>query len=124
MKKGTEDIDSPKADKNEGKTTSFKPLTLDYELYEHYLEDSDLTEAQKREFLDALWSVIVSFATLGYGVHPLQQVTSDTCEQVEIPVEFLNPNSDDMVECSIKSKSQFNNATDRQSGLLDEGSQK
>ncbi len=116
MKNDTEDIDRPKTSEDEGKINGFKPLTLDYELYERYLEGSDLTEAQKREFLDALWSVIVSFATLGIGVHPLQQVSSDTCEQMEIPVEFLKPNSDDMVECNIKSKLRANAIADEQSG--------
>jgi len=124
MKNDTEGIDRPKTDEDEGKTTRFKPLTINYELYEHYLEGSDLTETQKREFLDALWAVIVSFVDLGFGVHSLQQVNSDGCGQMEIPVEFITLDSDDMVECKSKSKSQFNNATDRQSGLLDEGSQK
>jgi len=121
VKNDTEDIDKTA---KPGSTSHFKALTINYELYEKYLEDSDLTETQKRQFLDALWSIIVSFADLGFGVHPLQQVSSDTCEQMEIPAQFLNPNSDDMVECTGKSKSQFNNATDRQSGLLDEGSRK
>ncbi len=124
MKNDTEDIDRPKTNQNEDKTTHFKALTLDYELYEHYLEGSDLNKAQKHEFLDGLWSIIVSFVELGYGVHPLQQVTSDACEQVKIPAEFLKPNSDDMVECNIKSKLQANAITDEQSGSSGARSQK
>jgi hypothetical protein len=41
------------------------------------LEGSDLSEPQKREFLQALWNIIVAFVDLGFGIHPLQQV----CEQ-------------------------------------------
>jgi len=48
-------------------------ITVDYERYAHMLEDSDLSEAQKREFLQSLWNVIVEFVSLGFGVHPLQQ---------------------------------------------------
>ena len=48
-------------------------ITVDYERYAHFLEDADLTEDQKREFLQALWSIIVNFVDLGFGVHPLQQ---------------------------------------------------
>lgn len=48
-------------------------LTIDYKLYEHYLEDSDMTEEQKRRFLDSLWFIICEFVALGFGVHPLQQ---------------------------------------------------
>ncbi len=35
-------------------------LKLDYGLYEKYLEDTDLTEEQKHEFLDTLWNIIVA----------------------------------------------------------------
>ena len=58
-------------------TSQPKALSIDYELYEQYLENSDLTETQKRDFLEALWSIIVNFVDLGFDVHPLQQV----CEQ-------------------------------------------
>ncbi|KZD12408.1 hypothetical protein [Oceanibaculum pacificum] len=49
-------------------------ITVDYDLYAHYLEESDLSEDQKREFLQALWNLVVSFVSLGFGVHPAQQV--------------------------------------------------
>ena len=48
-------------------------LTLDVEQYEKFLEDSDLTEDQKREFLETLWNIVVEFVSLGFGVHPVQQ---------------------------------------------------
>ena len=48
-------------------------ITVDYDLYAHFLEDADLTEDQKREFLQALWNIIVEFVSLGFGVHPAQQ---------------------------------------------------
>ena len=51
------------ADKKEvGNAADKSPaLTIDYALYEQYLDDSDLTDAQKREFLETLWNIIVSF---------------------------------------------------------------
>lgn len=48
-------------------------ITLDVSLYETYLEDSGMTDDQKRQFLEALWSIIVGFVDLGFGVHPVQQ---------------------------------------------------
>lgn len=48
-------------------------LTIDYEKYEHFFEESDLTEAEKRAFIETIWSVIVSFVDMGFGVHPVQQ---------------------------------------------------
>ncbi|NWH08518.1 MAG: hypothetical protein HXY22_07760 [Alphaproteobacteria bacterium] len=49
-------------------------LSVDVALYQSYLDDTDLSEAQKDEFLRALWAVVVSFVELGFEVHPLQQV--------------------------------------------------
>lgn len=55
-------------------------LTLDIALYESYLQDSDITEDQRHEFLKALWSIVVGFVDLGFGIHPLQQ-TGQGCGQ-------------------------------------------
>jgi len=48
-------------------------ITVDYERYAHFLENADLTEDQKREFLQTLWNIIVEFVSIGFGVHPVQQ---------------------------------------------------
>ncbi|RLK00689.1 hypothetical protein [Ruegeria conchae] len=55
--------------------TSTKPtLSVDVERYQHFLDESDLTEVQKAEFLQSLWNIMMSFVELGFGVHPLQEV--------------------------------------------------
>ncbi len=48
-------------------------IAFDYELYEHYLADTDLSEDQKREFLETMWNLIVEFMSLGFEIHPVQQ---------------------------------------------------
>ncbi len=48
-------------------------VEVDYERYAHLFDDPALTEEQKREFAQTLWSIIVEFASLGFGIHPLQQ---------------------------------------------------
>ncbi len=54
---------------------SAKPIiTVDVERYQSFLDDTDLTEPQKAEFLQALWQIITNFVELGFGVHPLQEV--------------------------------------------------
>lgn len=50
---------------------------VDYDLYAHFLDDSDLTEEQKREVLQLLWNIVCEFVSLGWGVHPLQQALDD-----------------------------------------------
>lgn len=47
---------------------------VDLEKYKAFFDDPTLTEAQKEEFLQALWSIVVTFVELGFGVHPLQEV--------------------------------------------------
>lgn len=54
---------------------SSKPtMTVDVERYQSFLDESDMSQAEKEEFLQTLWQIIVSFVELGYGVHPLQEV--------------------------------------------------
>ena len=48
-------------------------ITLDVSLYEAYLAESGMSDNQKHEFLEALWSIIVGFVDLGFGIHPVQQ---------------------------------------------------
>lgn len=83
-------------------------LTIDYALYEKHLDESDLTDEQKQEFLDTLWSVIVGFVDLGFGVHPLQQGAPSVCGQ-EIDLSGLMASD---VVSSVKSipKNEFETA--------------
>jgi len=55
-----------------------KPLTLklDTEAYLSQLDDWDITEDEKSQLLDALWGVLVSFAEIGFEIHPVQRVLS------------------------------------------------
>lgn len=69
------DVNSDKAAQGAGDGVTPSPrLEIDYDLYAEMLKDSDMTDAQKREFLGALWQVIINFVDLGFGVHPLQSV--------------------------------------------------
>ena len=47
-------------------------LTLDIQEYLGQLEDWDISESQKREFIVAFWNLLVTFGELGYGIHPAQ----------------------------------------------------
>lgn len=53
--------------------SSAQAITVDYDLYAHFLDDADMSEDQKREVLQALWNIIVEFVAIGYEVHPVQQ---------------------------------------------------
>jgi hypothetical protein len=83
MPENIKEIQSNKSDIsiNAGECSVKPALTIDYALYEKHLEQSDLTDEQKQEFLDTLWSIIVGFVDLGFGVHPLQQGAPAACGQ-------------------------------------------
>lgn len=60
---------------------SARPIvTVDVERYQSYLDDPNLSVEQKEEFLQALWSIVVTFVELGFGVHPLQEVCGQDSE--------------------------------------------
>lgn len=44
-----------------------------------YIEDSNLTDAQKREMIETLWSIILAFVDLGWEV---TDSPKQTCGQV------------------------------------------
>jgi len=49
-------------------------VTVDVKKYQAWLDGTDLSAKEKEEFLQALWSIVVMFVELGFGVHPLQEV--------------------------------------------------
>ncbi|MDX8349447.1 hypothetical protein SLH49_15785 [Cognatiyoonia sp. IB215446] len=57
-------------------------LTIDWDAYLPFFEDEDISEEEKRELIEALWSIVVSFVDLGFGVHSVQQA----CGQNEVLV--------------------------------------
>jgi hypothetical protein len=52
---------------------SLPALQFDPEEYRQFVDEADLSEAQKQEMLEALWTIIVAFVDLGFNLHPVQQ---------------------------------------------------
>lgn len=48
-------------------------IELDVAYYQQFLDDADITDAQKRELIETLWTIVIQFVDLGFGIHPLQQ---------------------------------------------------
>tara|TARA_R110002074_G_scaffold35231_6_gene96327 strand:- start:260 stop:601 length:342 start_codon:yes stop_codon:yes gene_type:complete len=83
-------------------------LTIDWERYGRYLDDSDLTDAQKREFLQTLWDIVVSFVDLGFRLNPQTEV----CGEIADLSEILTRDSDAVVRSEHHiSKAKFTKAT-------------
>lgn len=77
-----EDFNAPRdnAPFENGIAHSKPALTVDVEKYQSFLDGADMTEEQKEEFLQALWSIVVSFVELGFGVHPVQAAGEKAAE--------------------------------------------
>ncbi|KCZ89726.1 hypothetical protein [Hyphomonas jannaschiana] len=55
--------------------TPYTPtLELNFEAYAPFLESADISEEDKHQLIEMLWSIVVSFVQLGYGLTPVQQV--------------------------------------------------
>ncbi len=98
--------------------SQFPTLSIDWELYFGYLEDSDLSYDQKVEFIKTLWNIQLTWVDLGLGIHPVQQA----CEQNQ-QMKALQSQEFDSVINSSNSNSEFNRAADGLSGQEDTRSQ-
>ena len=66
-------------------------MTIDWDAYLPFFEDEDISEDQKREMIEALWSIMVSFVDLGFGIHPIQQACGKDISLAEMPaVDVVN----------------------------------
>ncbi|MCB9976610.1 MAG: hypothetical protein H6858_03305 [Rhodospirillales bacterium] len=64
---------------------TFEPLsslTLDPKRYDHLL-GNDLTPEQKHEFLQTLWTIMVCFVDLGFGLDPTQATCGKLLQIIE-----------------------------------------
>ena len=97
-------------DKNTTTPAKMPSLQVDWEVYAQMLEASDWSDDQKREFIETIWSLVMTFVDLGYGIHPVQQACGESNSLDEIiKADMLSlPQS--------KSKTEFNKSANPQSG--------
>ena len=55
-------------------------LTVDWDMLGQCLEDSDLSDAEIRETIEAYWALSVAIVDLSLGIHPAQMATKSACE--------------------------------------------
>ena len=54
-------------------------IHFDWQEWLPYIEDADLTDAQKQEMIETLWSIVLAFVDLGWEVGAAPK---ETCVQV------------------------------------------
>lgn len=85
--------DDHKIAPNHKSAISFPTLEIDYKLFDKELKNSNLNDIQKREYLQFIWSFVVSCVDMGFGIHPVQQA----CESKLISDKFLTSNFENVV---------------------------
>lgn len=64
--------------------------SFDWEEFGYHLEDSDLSDEQKQDFIETLFGIMLSFVDLGYGLHPVQQACEQNRETApSLPADLL-----------------------------------
>ena len=51
-----------------GGNESRPALTIDWDLYEAMLEEYECSDDQKRELIETLWSIVLTFVDFGFGI--------------------------------------------------------
>lgn len=69
-------------------------IQFDAREFAHFLDESDLTEAQKLEYIQTVWGIVLQFIDLGFGIHPIQQA----CGQFDDAAALCGEADSDMVE--------------------------
>lgn len=54
-------------------SSQLKSLQVDVERYQAYLDDSEMTDKERSQVIEALWVIVSCFVELGFQVHPTQQ---------------------------------------------------
>ncbi len=69
-----------------GDTAAFAALSFNPAEFAAYVADFDLSEAQQRELLETVWTMMVGFVDLGFRIHPVQQVLPEDDVKISLQV--------------------------------------
>lgn len=75
------------------KKSSRPTLSVDVDYFQTYLDDADIPDSKKRELVETVWNISVSFVDLGFGLNPVQQATQ---EKPKHAPELNSPSLDSM----------------------------
>lgn len=86
-------------------------LSIDLDRYQSYLDDANVSESDKRLFIEALWTIVMNFVDLGFGVESLEQ----SCGQPEKIFDLGKDSDSDGVDSDHGAlKFEFKRGPDRQ----------
>ena len=94
-----------------------RTLTLDVEKYQTMLDAPEMSAEERRQVLEALWLLVVSFVDLGFEVKSAE----NACGQAPGSDEPVLENSADMLELSSNLPECFNQKTASSNTLAEGG---
>ncbi|MEM9764371.1 MAG: hypothetical protein AAF160_19300 [Pseudomonadota bacterium] len=59
-------------------------VKIDWDHCESLLDGSEMSEEEKKAFIESLWSIILSVVDLGFGLHPAQQSCGQSASLEEL----------------------------------------
>ncbi|ARE41696.1 hypothetical protein RGUI_3555 [Rhodovulum sp. P5] len=68
-------------------TTPMCSVGIDMAKYREVFDDPDLPDAEKDAIILALWGILVNFADLGFGVHPVQEACGKVENVIDRPAQ-------------------------------------
>ncbi len=72
-------------------------LEIDWDAYGEMMEDSDMSEEDKRVLIETLWNIVVAFVDLGFDLHPEENDCGEPRSLSPFPIK-------DIVELSNRRK--------------------
>lgn len=104
--------DAKTNDKHSDGATGPPAIRFDWQDWLPYIVDADIPEDQKREFIETLFSIVIGFVDLGFGLNPTQEICGEEIDLTAILRAGV-------VECSEQSTT-FNAAGAPASPMSDE----
>ena len=85
--------------------TSLGNIEIDYNLLGKELEGSNLSEDEKKEFIDCICWIMLTFVDLGFGIDPSQQaLQAGNRTRTSTPLPFLDIIMDTKIAGEFNSK--------------------
>jgi len=93
-------------------------IEIDYDLLGKELEGSDLSEDEKKEFIDCICWIMLSFVDLGFGIDPTQQaLQAGNSKRTSTSLPFL----DIIMDSKIAGEFNSTNKSVNKKGIITKG---
>lgn len=94
------------------KPTRARTVEIDLQAFVPMLNDVEASDEQKLDLLSELWTIMVMFAEMGFGLHPAQQAVaaSEACGKLPNTNDPSPESGKDVVHSSHSEKPAFERA--------------